>query len=194
MNKLRKSGILNSVRQEATGFSWESAGWYSVSEWVHPTVLDWTYELRSCQLQPGTMFQWGNHWACKSLASCALRFRQDGNEAVGGFFFSQTGQLYMVHHLWAYKDLQTREDIWNAAWHKHDWEELVYYTVPLIQKWNPELRILQKTLPLQWSDGMEMRYRSLCDKLLSSINLNCVREKTLKCKLLYIACKRPSFL
>ena len=29
----------------------------------------------------------------------AIRFRQDGNEAVGGFF-SQIGQLYMVHHLW----------------------------------------------------------------------------------------------
>lgn len=28
----------------------------------------------------------------------------------------------------AYKDLQTREDIRNAAWHKHGWEELVYYT------------------------------------------------------------------
>lgn len=29
----------------------------------------------------------------------AIRFRQDNNEAVGGFF-SQIGQLYMVHHLW----------------------------------------------------------------------------------------------
>jgi len=61
------------------------------------------------------------------LRARAIRFRQDGNEAVGGFF-SQIGQLYMVHHLWAYKDLQTREDIRNAAWHKHGWEELVYYT------------------------------------------------------------------
>ncbi|KAB0390740.1 hypothetical protein E2I00_000190 [Balaenoptera physalus] len=79
------------------------------------------YELRSYQLRPGTMIEWGNYWAR------AIRFRQDSNEAVGGFF-SQIGQLYMVHHLWAYKDLQTREDIRNAAWHKHGWEELVYYT------------------------------------------------------------------
>ncbi|KAG8509953.1 Protein NipSnap 2, partial [Galemys pyrenaicus] len=78
------------------------------------------YELRSYQLRPGTMIEWGNYWAR------AVRFRQDNNEAVGGFF-SQIGQLYMVHHLWAYKDLQTREDIRNAAWHKHGWEELVYY-------------------------------------------------------------------
>lgn len=28
----------------------------------------------------------------------------------------------------AYKDLQTREDIRNAAWHKPGWDELVYYT------------------------------------------------------------------
>lgn len=47
---------------------------------------------------------------CPSLIQClnivvfsrrarAIRFRQDGDEAVGGFF-SQIGQLYMVHHLW----------------------------------------------------------------------------------------------
>uniref|UniRef100_A0A8C4JM47 Nipsnap homolog 2 n=1 Tax=Dromaius novaehollandiae TaxID=8790 RepID=A0A8C4JM47_DRONO len=51
------------------------------------------YELRSYQLRPGTMIEWGNYWAR------AIRFRQDSNEAVGGFF-SQIGQLYMVHHLW----------------------------------------------------------------------------------------------
>lgn len=37
----------------------------------------------------------------------------------------------LVSSVWlflAYKDLQTREDIRNAAWHKHGWEELVYYT------------------------------------------------------------------
>ncbi|KAF2982784.1 hypothetical protein EK904_010099 [Melospiza melodia maxima] len=60
---------------------------------------------------------------CFSCRARAIRFRQDNNEAVGGFF-SQIGQLYMVHHLWAYKDLQTREDIRNAAWHKPGWDEL----------------------------------------------------------------------
>nr|XP_019574635.1 PREDICTED: protein NipSnap homolog 2 isoform X2 [Rhinolophus sinicus] len=100
------------------------------------------YELRSYQLRPGTMIEWGNYWAR------AVRFRQDNNEAVGGFF-SQIGQLYMVHHLWAYKDLQTREDIRNAAWHKHGWEELVYYTVPLIQEMESRIMIPLKTSPLQ---------------------------------------------
>ncbi|KAM7148484.1 protein NipSnap homolog 2 isoform 2-T2 [Molossus nigricans] len=106
----------------------------------YPALTEVMSKLR--QSQPGTMIEWGNYWAR------AIRFRQDGDEAVGGFF-SQIGQLYMVHHLWAYKDLQTREDIRNAAWHKHGWEELVYYTVPLIQEMESRIMIPLKTSPLQ---------------------------------------------
>uniref|UniRef100_A0A673XW33 NIPSNAP domain-containing protein n=1 Tax=Salmo trutta TaxID=8032 RepID=A0A673XW33_SALTR len=79
------------------------------------------YELRSYQLRPGTMIEWGNYWAR------AIEFRQQNSEAVGGFF-SQIGSLYMVHHLWAYKDLQSREDTRNAAWQHEGWDEVVYYT------------------------------------------------------------------
>lgn len=38
----------------------------------------------------------------KFVLSCrarAIRYRQHNREAVGGFF-SQIGNLYMVHHLW----------------------------------------------------------------------------------------------
>uniref|UniRef100_A0A7N4PRR1 Nipsnap homolog 2 n=1 Tax=Sarcophilus harrisii TaxID=9305 RepID=A0A7N4PRR1_SARHA len=104
------------------------------------------YELRSYQLRPGTMIEWGNYWL--SQVARAIRFRQDNEEAVGGFF-SQIGQLYMVHHLWAYKDLQSREDTRNAAWHKHGWEELVYYTVPLIQEMESRIMIPLKISPLK---------------------------------------------
>lgn len=70
-----------------------------------------------------------------------------------GGFFSQIGSLYQVHHLWgerratllrppigfrhrhhlalhfpAYKDLQSRENIRNAAWQREGWDEVVYYT------------------------------------------------------------------
>ncbi|KAL6467723.1 hypothetical protein MHYP_G00234000 [Metynnis hypsauchen] len=83
------------------------------------------YELRSYQLRPGTMIEWGNYWAR------AIRYRQHNREAVGGFF-SQIGKLYMVHHLWAYKDLKSRESTRNAAWQHEGWNEVVYYTVPLI--------------------------------------------------------------
>uniref|UniRef100_A0A2K5PBN0 Nipsnap homolog 2 n=1 Tax=Cebus imitator TaxID=2715852 RepID=A0A2K5PBN0_CEBIM len=113
---------------------------------INTTLVLWwglgTRGMASRTKLPGTMIEWGNYWAR------AIRFRQDGNEAVGGFF-SQIGQLYMVHHLWAYRDLQTREDIRNAAWHKHGWEELVYYTVPLIQEMESRIMIPLKTSPLQ---------------------------------------------
>ncbi|XP_053543848.1 protein NipSnap homolog 2 isoform X2 [Ictalurus punctatus] len=100
------------------------------------------YELRSYQLRPGTMIEWGNYWAR------AIELRQQNNEAVGGFF-SQIGNLYMVHHLWAYKDLQSREETRNAAWQHEGWDEAVYYTVPLIQHMESRIMIPLKTSPLK---------------------------------------------
>lgn len=47
-------------------------------------------------LLPGLLFLKTPPLFCRARA---IRFRQDSNEAVGGFF-SQIGQLYMVHHLW----------------------------------------------------------------------------------------------
>ncbi|NWH26821.1 NIPS1 protein, partial [Grus americana] len=91
------------------------------------------YELRTYKLKPGTMIEWGNNWAR------AIKYRQENQEAVGGFF-SQIGELYVVHHLWAYKDLQSREETRNAAWRKRGWDENVYYTGewdPLPSAWTP---------------------------------------------------------
>uniref|UniRef100_A0A8D1DGH7 Nipsnap homolog 2 n=1 Tax=Sus scrofa TaxID=9823 RepID=A0A8D1DGH7_PIG len=125
MNKLKENQEFSRFRKERSNMllSRKNQLLLEFSFWNEPVPRSGPniYELRSYQLRPGTMIEWGNYWAR------AIRFRQDGNEAVGGFF-SQIGELYMVHHLWAYKDLQTREDIRNAAWHKHGWEELVYYT------------------------------------------------------------------
>ncbi|XP_041864233.1 protein NipSnap homolog 2-like isoform X2 [Melanotaenia boesemani] len=98
------------------------------------------YELRSYQLRPGTMIEWGNYWAR------AIEIRQQNHEAVGGFF-SQIGSLYTVHHLWAYKDLQSREEIRNAAWQREGWDEVVYYTVPLIQHMESRIMIPMKSSP-----------------------------------------------
>lgn len=146
MNKLRENQEFSEFRKARSNMllSRKNQLLLEFSFWNEPIPRSGPniYELRSYQLRPGTMIEWGNYWAR------AIRFRQDGNEAVGGFF-SQIGQLYMVHHLWAYKDLQTREDIRNAAWHKHGWEELVYYTVPLIQEMESRIMIPQKTSPLQ---------------------------------------------
>ncbi|KAL2092512.1 hypothetical protein ACEWY4_012310 [Coilia grayii] len=100
------------------------------------------YELRSYNLKPGTMLEWGNNWAR------AISSRQENNEAVGGFF-TQIGELYVVHHLWAYKDLQAREETRNAAWLKEGWESVVYYTVPLIRSMDSRIMIPTKFSPLQ---------------------------------------------
>ncbi|KAI2656627.1 hypothetical protein H4Q32_029841 [Labeo rohita] len=114
------------------------------SFWNEPVPRDGPniYELRSYQLRPGTMIEWGNYWAR------AINYRQHNREAVGGFF-SQIGDLYMVHHLWAYKDLQSREDTRNAAWQHEGWDEVVYYTVPLIQHMESRIMIPLQASPLQ---------------------------------------------
>ncbi|KAF3831991.1 hypothetical protein GH733_000803 [Mirounga leonina] len=75
-------------------------------------------------------------------------YRQENQEAVGGFF-SQIGELYIVHHLWAYKDLQSREETRNAAWRKRGWDENVYYTVPLVRHMESRIMIPLKISPLQ---------------------------------------------
>lgn len=97
------------------------------SFWGHPEpqVRNSMYEIRSYVLKPGTMIEWGNNWAR------GINFRK--NNAVAGFF-SQIGQLYMVHHIWWYKDLQFRKETREAAWRKPGWDECVAYTVPLIRE------------------------------------------------------------
>ncbi|EMP41079.1 Protein NipSnap like protein 2 [Chelonia mydas] len=146
MNKLRQNKEFTEFRKERGNMllSRKNQLLLEFSFWNEPVPREGPniYELRSYQLRPGTMIEWGNYWAR------AIRFRQDNNEAVGGFF-SQIGQLYMVHHLWAYKDLQSREDTRNSAWHKHGWDELVYYTVPLIQEMESRIMIPLKISPLQ---------------------------------------------
>ncbi|XP_046550104.1 protein NipSnap-like isoform X1 [Haliotis rubra] len=84
------------------------------------------YELRSYVLKPGTMIEWGNNWAR------GIQARQTNNEPVAGFF-SQMGELYNAHHIWGYKDLQTRKETREAAWSRPGWDECVSYTVPLIR-------------------------------------------------------------
>ncbi|CAG2174504.1 unnamed protein product, partial [Oppiella nova] len=99
----------------------------SFSFWGHPTpaVHNSMYEMRSYVLKPGTMIEWGNNWAR------GVTFRKD--DAVAGFF-SQIGQLYVVHHIWKYENLLARKETRESAWRKPGWDECVAYTVPLITK------------------------------------------------------------
>ncbi|KAG0720171.1 Protein NipSnap [Chionoecetes opilio] len=86
------------------------------------------YEIRSYFLKPGTMIEWGNNW------SRAIHFRQANNEAFGGFF-SQVGRLYNVHHIWCYRSLADRKENRESAWRKPGWDQVVAYTVPLIEEY-----------------------------------------------------------
>ncbi|XP_071945923.1 protein NipSnap homolog 2-like isoform X2 [Antedon mediterranea] len=100
------------------------------------------YELRSYYLRPGTLIEWGNNWAR------GIKYRQSQNEAIAGLF-AQIGELYVVHHLWAYKDLESRRQIRESAWQKPGWDDLVAYTVPLIRKMDSKIMIPIPCSPLQ---------------------------------------------
>ncbi|XP_055384198.1 protein NipSnap [Condylostylus longicornis] len=94
------------------------------------------YEIRSYRLKPGTMIEWGNNWAR------AINFRKNNEEAFAGFF-SQIGRLYNVHHIWCYKNLQSRKETRESAWRSPGWDQCVAYTVPLIREMH--CRILKPT-------------------------------------------------
>ncbi|KAL2720553.1 protein NipSnap [Vespula squamosa] len=94
------------------------------------------YEIRSYSLKPGTMIEWGNNWAK------AINFRRNNDEPFAGYF-SQIGRLYNVHHIWCYKDLQSRKDTRESAWRLPGWDQCVAYTVPLIREMH--CRILSPT-------------------------------------------------
>lgn len=102
----------------------ESQFMMSFSFWDHPKpqIHNAFYEMRSYVLKPGTMIDWANGW------SKGIKHRDN---AVAGFF-SQIGQLYNVHHIWRYEDLQTRKDVRENAWRRPGWDECVAITVPNI--------------------------------------------------------------
>ncbi|XP_025090888.1 protein NipSnap-like isoform X2 [Pomacea canaliculata] len=100
------------------------------------------YELRSYTLKPGTMIEWGNNWAR------GIKSRTTNNEPVAGFF-SQMGDLYTVHHFWAYSDLESRKVTREAAWQRPGWDECVAYTVPLIRHMQSRILIPTPFSPLK---------------------------------------------
>lgn len=61
------------------------------------------------------------------MSCCRARGINFRSNQVAGFF-SQIGQLYMVHHVWHYKDLQSRKDVREDSWTKPGWDEIVAYT------------------------------------------------------------------
>lgn len=115
--------------------------------WVPPRPLLWDVAKKSASVPSAPALASAPYYSAFSRAR-AIKYRQENQEAVGGFF-SQIGELYVVHHLWAYKDLQSREETRNAAWRKRGWDENVYYTVPLVRHMESRIMIPLKISPLQ---------------------------------------------
>lgn len=115
--KLTKEQMQDLVRRECQFMM-------AFSFWGHPQPQQNNsfYEMRSYVLKPGTMIEWANGW------SKGIKHRDN---AVAGFF-SQIGQLYNVHHIWRYEDLQVRKDVRENAWRRPGWDECVSITVPNI--------------------------------------------------------------
>lgn len=109
---------------------------------IAPRPPNHIYELRSYTLKPGTMIEWGNNWAR------GIKSRTTNNEPVAGFF-TQMGDLYTVHHIWAYSDLESRKITREAAWQRPGWDECVAYTVPLIRHMQSRILIPTPFSPLQ---------------------------------------------
>ena len=57
----------------------------------------------------------------------AIHLRKSREDGVGGFF-TQIGPLYIVHHIWAYADLEARKDARDAAWSSPGWDDCVANT------------------------------------------------------------------
>lgn len=135
---------------------YEFSFWNEIEAREGPNI----YELRTYHLKPGTMIEWANNWAR------GIQKRQKNSEAVAGFF-SEIGDLNVVHHLWAYKDLENRRTTRQAAWEKPGWDDTVYYTVPLIRNMQSRILIPLEYSPLQWSPLLLIESRdlflALCD-------------------------------
>uniref|UniRef100_A0AC34GT13 NIPSNAP domain-containing protein n=1 Tax=Panagrolaimus sp. ES5 TaxID=591445 RepID=A0AC34GT13_9BILA len=116
----------------------------SFSYWgeVKPRSPTHIYDLRSYVLKPGTMIEWGNAWAK------GITYRKEHNQNVAGFF-AQVGQLYMVFHIWAYKDMAARQYIRQHTWSKPGWDSTVAYTVPLISRMQSKILVPNEFSHLQ---------------------------------------------
>ncbi|TNN08291.1 Protein NipSnap 1 isoform 1 [Schistosoma japonicum] len=101
-----------------------------LSYWPYPNPredgFENIYELRSYSLQPGTMIEWGNHWA-RVMENVA-----EDNEAVAGLF-SHIGDMHVVHHLWTYRDLEARRKARDKVWEDPNWGKCIMHIVPLLR-------------------------------------------------------------
>jgi len=94
------------------------------------------YELRTYDLNAGTVFVWQSYW------QQGLKYRSKYVQPVGAWY-SEIGHLHRVFHLWQYPDLDERRKLRELAWNEPGWAEVVELTLPLIQKM--DCKILKPT-------------------------------------------------
>jgi len=97
------------------------------------------FELRTYQLNPGTLLQWENTWRM------GIEARKKFVAPVGAWF-SQVGRLHQVHHMWQYDDLMTRKETRQSAWELDGWAETVSKTAQLAKFMDSQI-----LAPLPWS-------------------------------------------
>jgi len=97
------------------------------------------FELRSYQLQPGTLLEWETAW------KKGIDARRKFVEPMGAWF-SHVGRLHEVHHLWQYPDLQSRKETREAAWQLDGWADTVHKTAQLAKYMDASILV-----PLRYS-------------------------------------------
>ncbi|BGP14853.1 hypothetical protein JCM10213_002708 [Rhodosporidiobolus nylandii] len=83
------------------------------------------YELRTYNLQPGTLLEWESSWRVGLEARL-----QTGHYPVGAWF-SQIGPLHQVHHMWNYPSLESRSERRAESWKQDAWSGTVSKTTRL---------------------------------------------------------------
>lgn len=79
----------------------EFAFWYTTpyDQQQSAAKLSSIYELRSYLLKPGNLLEWEQQW------KQGLQIRRKYCQPVGAWF-TQLGQLSLVHHMWVYPSLE----------------------------------------------------------------------------------------
>jgi len=97
------------------------------------------FELRTYQLNPGTLLEWENAWRR------GIEARRTLISPIGAWF-SQVGRLHQVHHMWQFPDLTTRKETRQKAWEVDGWAETVLKTSLLAKSMDAYI-----LTPVPWS-------------------------------------------
>lgn len=97
------------------------------------------FELRTYQLNPGTLLEWESAWRR------GIEARRKFISPIGAWF-SQVGRLHQVHHMWQFPDLTTRKETRQKAWEVDGWAETVSKTAQLVKFMDAYI-----LTPLPWS-------------------------------------------